>query len=93
MFEDCTALTTAPKLPATTLVKECYCRMFKGCTSLTQVWVKANYTNANGECTKMFKDCTDAATSTFYSDDAANWKTAFTTELGSWATAAYPAAP
>ena len=35
MFEGCSALTTAPELPATTLVNECYFYMFKGCTALT----------------------------------------------------------
>ena len=34
MFEDCTGLTTAPKLPATTLANSCYSSMFYGCTSL-----------------------------------------------------------
>jgi len=35
MFSDCTSLTTAPSLPATTLTDYCYYYMFKGCTSLT----------------------------------------------------------
>jgi hypothetical protein len=35
MFYNCTSLTTAPELPATTLVKGCYRYMFKNCTSLT----------------------------------------------------------
>ena len=35
MFQDCTSLTTAPSLPATTLVHGCYQYMFQGCTSLT----------------------------------------------------------
>ena len=36
MFRDCTSLTQAPELPATTLTNYCYNYMFKGCTSLTQ---------------------------------------------------------
>ena len=36
MFEDCTSLTHAPALPATTLANHCYGYMFFGCTSLTQ---------------------------------------------------------
>ena len=36
MFEDCTSLTQAPALPATTLVNDCYYYMFSGCISLTQ---------------------------------------------------------
>ncbi len=35
MFLNCTSLTTAPELPATTLAESCYNRMFDGCTSLT----------------------------------------------------------
>ena len=31
----CTSLTTAPDLPATTLVDHCYREMFYGCTNLT----------------------------------------------------------
>ena len=34
MFRDCTSLTTAPSLPATTLAKSCYYYMFNGCTRI-----------------------------------------------------------
>jgi hypothetical protein len=34
MFRGCTALTTAPALPATTLAVCCYSGMFYGCTNL-----------------------------------------------------------
>ena len=34
MFSDCTSLTQAPNLPATTLANSCYSGMFYGCTSL-----------------------------------------------------------
>lgn len=37
MFNDCTSLTTAPELPATTLSQSCYYSMFKGCTSLIAI--------------------------------------------------------
>ena len=37
LFEDCTGLTTAPELPATTLADRCYSKMFWGCTGLTTV--------------------------------------------------------
>ena len=37
MFYNCTALTTAPALPATTLAPSCYQSMFYGCTALTSV--------------------------------------------------------
>ena len=36
MFKDCTSLTKAPALPATTLANDCYYDMFGGCTSLTK---------------------------------------------------------
>ena len=34
LFYGCASLTTAPKLPATTLSDGCYLKMFYGCTSL-----------------------------------------------------------
>ena len=36
LFEDCTSLTKAPVLPATTLANSCYKYMFYGCQSLTK---------------------------------------------------------
>lgn len=36
MFINCTSLTQAPILPATTLADNCYSFMFSGCTSLAQ---------------------------------------------------------
>ena len=35
MFNNCTSLTGAPQLPATTLALGCYGSMFHNCTSLT----------------------------------------------------------
>ena len=35
MFNECSSLTTAPELPATTLAEYCYASMFNECTSLT----------------------------------------------------------
>jgi len=35
MFYGCTALTSAPELPATTLAERCYFNMFNDCTALT----------------------------------------------------------
>ncbi len=35
MFWNCTNLTTAPELPATTLAQNCYYSLFSGCTNLT----------------------------------------------------------
>ncbi len=36
LFQNCTSLTQAPELPATTLADSCYAKMFSGCTGLTQ---------------------------------------------------------
>ena len=58
LFKDCTSLTKAPRLPATTLALSCYYHMFYGCTSLT----KAPYLPATSlaeTCYKgMFLGCT-----------------------------------
>ena len=58
LFKDCTSLTKAPRLPATTLASDCYRSMFQGCTSLT----KAPYLPATSlaeTCYKsMFQGCT-----------------------------------
>ena len=37
LFRGCTSLTTAPSLPATSLVGSCYYQMFYGCTSLASI--------------------------------------------------------
>jgi len=36
LFQECTQLTSAPRLPSLQLAPQCYLRMFIGCTSLTQ---------------------------------------------------------
>ena len=88
MFSGCTSLTATPKLPATTVGSNCYASMFSGCTSLTKAYVKAAFSSLN--CGNMFKGCTNASTSTFYSDNAAGWKIAFPNNLGDWQAEAYP---
>ena len=58
MFSDCTRLTQAPELPATTLADYCYNSMFSGCTGLTQAPVLPATTLA-GDCyRRMFQGCT-----------------------------------
>ena len=42
MFGGCISLTTAPRLPATTLTESCYAWMFSNCTSLATI--KISYT-------------------------------------------------
>ena len=37
MFYNCSSLTEAPELPATTLTNYCYNNMFSGCNSLNQI--------------------------------------------------------
>jgi hypothetical protein len=45
MFRECTSLTVAPELPATTLAKDCYDYMFEDCRSLN--YVKVEFTHWN----------------------------------------------
>jgi len=58
MFYDCSALTTAPALPATTLAQNCYSGMFNGCSSLTQAPELTATTLANFCYNSMFSGCT-----------------------------------
>ena len=59
MFSECTSLTTAPELPATTLANNCYNDMFKGCTALTTA-PELPATTLVDECYKdMFWNCTN----------------------------------
>ena len=58
LFNGCTALTSAPDLPATTLANACYYGMFINCTSLTSA-PKLKATTLATECYyKMFNGCT-----------------------------------
>ena len=57
LFKDCQALTTAPKLPATTLADHCYYKMFSGCTGLTTA-PELPATTLTFKCYyEMFKSC------------------------------------
>ena len=62
MFRGCTALTTAPELPATTLAGYCYYCMFYGCTSLTKAPALPATTLANYCYSYMFNSCTSLTT-------------------------------
>ena len=56
-FANCTLLTTAPELPATTLRQQCYYRMFDGCSSLTTAPV-LNASSLIAQCYEMlFQNC------------------------------------
>ena len=62
MFRGCTALTTAPTLPATTLFSNCYNAMFQGCTALTTA-PALPATTLGGFCYRsMFYGCTALTT-------------------------------
>ena len=64
MFEDCTSLTRAPELPATTLADLCYSSMFRGCTSLAQAPELPATTLAKSCYSGMFEGCTSLKLST-----------------------------
>ena len=57
LFKDCTSLTKAPVLPATTLSEDCYSSMFSGCRSLTKAPVLPATTLAQSCYSYMFESC------------------------------------
>jgi hypothetical protein len=58
LFRYCTALSSAPALPATTLAKGCYESTFAGCTALTNAPVLPATTLAETCYALMFDGCT-----------------------------------
>ena len=62
VFNFCTALTTAPELPATTLATGCYNSMFQGCTALTTAPALPVTTLVNDCYYGMFHNCTSLTT-------------------------------
>lgn len=62
LFYECTSLTTAPELPATTLINMCYEYMFYGCTNLIIAPELPATTLANYCYEYMFKNCTSLTT-------------------------------
>ena len=58
LFKNCTVLTSAPELPATTLAANCYRAMFEGCISLTDAPALPATTLADYCYRSMFVDCT-----------------------------------
>ena len=62
MFRDCTSLTKAPELPATTLADYCYQGMFYGCTALTTAPELPATTLAIYCYDSMFRGCTALTT-------------------------------
>ena len=59
LFENCTSLVSAPKLPATTLTQNCYFAMFKNCTSLKTAPTLPATTLAYHCYSSMFSGCTN----------------------------------
>ena len=57
LFNGCSVLTSAPELPATKLVDNCYNRMFEGCTSLTSAPKLSAIELASGCYFRMFYGC------------------------------------
>lgn len=57
LFIFCSQLTTAPELPATTLVSNCYAFMFYGCTSLQKAPTLPATTSVTGCYIRMFYEC------------------------------------
>ena len=65
MFYHCENLTTAPELPATTLVEQCYAVMFNGCSGLTSIRVHfTDWNDAENSTTSWVSGV--SATGTFY---------------------------
>lgn len=62
MFKNCTSLTIAPELPATTLARVCYSNMFWGCTSLTTAPELPATTLTEYCYNSMFYNCTSLTT-------------------------------
>ena len=62
LFYNCTSLTKAPELPATTLANYCYSQMFQGCTSLTGAPSLPATTLTEGCYNSMFFSCTSLTT-------------------------------
>ena len=62
LFYNCTALTTAPSLPVTTLGENCYRSMFSNCSSLTHAPALPATTLVNSCYYLMFYKCTSLTT-------------------------------
>jgi hypothetical protein len=73
MFYGCTSLTTAPVLPATTLVSDCYSAMFAHCSNLN--YIKAMFTTTPGASYTSDWVIDVAANGTFVKNSAASWTT------------------
>ena len=66
MFQDCTGLTSAPELPATTLANHCYHSMFQDCTGLALI--KVHFTAWGSQTSSWVSNVASAGT--FYKPTA-----------------------
>ena len=64
LFQQCSVLTSAPELPATTLAEDCYQGMFWRCTNLESAPELPATTLMNNCYESMFLDCTKLSTVT-----------------------------
>ena len=64
LFKNCSVLTSAPELPATTLENACYADMFDGCTSLTAAPELPATKLASFCYNEMFYGCTNLSSVT-----------------------------
>ena len=71
MFSGCSSLTTAPALPATTLVAYCYGAMFQNCSKLN--YIKALFTTTPGTSWTANWVSGVPSTGTFVKNAAATW--------------------
>ena len=77
MFDNCHSLTTAPELPATTLVNGCYQRMFDSCRNLNYIKSLAT-TGISTSSLQYWCHNVQNVSGTFVKDANATWPTADT---------------
>ena len=79
LFYDCSVLTSAPELPATTLADKCYSYMFHNCTSLTSAPKLSAIELAVGCYCRMFWGCENLSSVTMLapSDKIKNTSSSF----------------
>jgi len=73
MFSNCTSLTTAPALPATTLATYCYAYMFSNCISLNSITCYATTISASNALTSWVSNV--AVEATFTTLESTAWTT------------------
>ena len=91
MFYNCTSLSTAPTLPAKTLVSDCYYYMFYGCRKLN--YIKALFTTTPSSSYTSNWVSGVASSGTFVKNIDATWDVTGTYGIPSGWTVAYPWSP